>query len=153
MNFTAISGVSGSTSMQGVDPTMRRQQMDQVLGAVADKLGMSKSDLQAALKSGQSLADVAQSKGMSLDDLKSTITSALKAAGSTQTDDQLAQLADKIANHHRGGHHHAHAAPSSSDSSTAPVQINLTLLQMTINGTGATTSASGTSGANVDARG
>lgn len=52
------------------------------LQAAADKLGMSITDLQSALRSGKSLSDVAKDKGVSDQDLKT----AMVAAAKTQLD-------------------------------------------------------------------
>ncbi len=57
----------------------------------SDILGMTKADLQAALQSGQSLAEIAESQGMSMDDYQAAVA-ALKdaAAASTNNDGQPA---------------------------------------------------------------
>ena len=151
---------TGAAGFQPVDFSARRQQMDKVMSAVADQLGMSASDLKDALKGGKSLADVASAKGISQDQLTATIKQALQSAGASGTDDQLTQLASRIATHHRGQHHRGVQAPppaatsDASSASTSPTGVatstNVTLLQVAIGSGAATTTSGGTTGANVD---
>ena len=50
----------------------------QVMAAIAQKLGMTTDELTKALQSGQTITQLAQSKGVSLDDLKKVATDAMK---------------------------------------------------------------------------
>ncbi len=52
----------------------------QVWTAVAQKLGMTFAELNAALQNGQTIAQLAQAKGISLDELKTTMLDAMKAS-------------------------------------------------------------------------
>jgi hypothetical protein len=107
--MTSISSLGSAGSPAPIDGP-RNQRMEKVLDAVADKLGMKTSDLEADLQKGQSLTDIATSKGVSKDDLVSTIKNAL---GTDATDALATRIAD-----HKGGHHHHHHHVESSDSST-----------------------------------
>ncbi|HEY4722155.1 MAG TPA: hypothetical protein VII92_09935, partial [Anaerolineae bacterium] len=50
----------------------------QVVAAIAQKLGLTSDELTKALQSGQTIDQIAQSKGVSLDDLKKVATDAMK---------------------------------------------------------------------------
>lgn len=56
----------------------RRRRMDVILATVANKLGVSVSDLETQLESGKSLADLAREKGISEDDLRQAVVNAVK---------------------------------------------------------------------------
>jgi phage-related minor tail protein len=80
-----------------------RSEMQQAMKAVANKLGMSTSDLRTQLKSGKSLADIASANGMSATDLAATIKAAISGSGtSSSSGNSLDALVSKIANH-KGG--------------------------------------------------
>lgn len=105
-----VDGIQGAQAMQqaGAGAGMRAH-MQKIMGSVADKLGMSQDDLQAALNGGTSLADIAQSKGVSRDDLVATVSDAIarnRPAGAPQIDAQ--QLAGRMVDHVRGHHGHHH---------------------------------------------
>lgn len=102
MSINSISGISNSPTASPVQGGFRSA-MKQAMSAVADKLGMSVTDLQAQLKSGKSLTDVAGAKGISVADLLATIKQSLSNSGTS--DSALDVLANRIANH-KGGHHH-----------------------------------------------
>jgi len=109
MSINSISGISGGSSTSPVQGGFRAA-MKQAMSAVADKLGMSVTDLQAELKTGKSLTDVASAKGVSATDLLATIKQSLTSSGtsgevSSLTGNALDALANRIANH-KGGHHH-----------------------------------------------
>ena len=103
-------------TISGIDPTAaqpvtnpRDGQMQQVLQSVSSLLGMDQSDVRSALRGGQSLSDLASQKGISSDKLTAAITSALQSSGTAlPAGTDVSQLAQKIADHKRGGHHHGH---------------------------------------------
>jgi uncharacterized protein YidB (DUF937 family) len=68
---------------------MRKAGMD----AAAKALGMSTSDLQTALRSGQSMSDLAKSKGVSLDTLTADISAAVSKANPSLSTDRAQQIA------------------------------------------------------------
>ncbi|OIQ77129.1 hypothetical protein GALL_411850 [mine drainage metagenome] len=107
MSVNSISGLS-STSRMSESSEARggfRAEMKKAMDAVASKLGMNVSDLQAQLKSGKSLTDIAGAKGVSANDLLSTIKQSLSASG--VSGNSLDAMATRIANHKGGGHHRA----------------------------------------------
>jgi len=77
---------------QQADPTggIDQQIGQQVLGAIADKLGESASDLTSQLAGGQDLGQLLQQKGLSTDDLRAAVQQVVQgfmpygANGSTQ---------------------------------------------------------------------
>ncbi len=77
---------------------------DTVLKAVADKLGMTVEDLQAAFKSGKSLADLEKEKGVSDQDLRAAVADAIKpqldqaVADGKMTQKQADSIIDSIKN-------------------------------------------------------
>lgn len=103
MSISSISGVSNNYPTSQVQGGFRSA-MKQAMSAVADKLGMSVTDLQAQLKSGKSLADVAGAKGISTSDLLATIKQAIGSSGASGN--SLDAMANRIANHKGGQHHH-----------------------------------------------
>ena len=56
----------------------RRRRMDAILAAVANRLGMSVSELENQLEADKSLADLARERGMSEADLRQTVLNAVK---------------------------------------------------------------------------
>jgi hypothetical protein len=120
MNIASISSLQQTTAASAA--TTMRTDMKEVMGAVAKELGMSDSELSAALKSGQSLADVAQSKGVSAADLKATIAASLQSTSPNLSATQLSAIADRIVSHKGGGHHHhgGPAAAATADPTTDP---------------------------------
>ena len=68
------------------------------MDAAAKALDMSTTDLQAALKSGQTLASLAQSKGVSIDTLTSAISAALIKANPSLSTDRAALIAQRMVN-------------------------------------------------------
>jgi hypothetical protein len=134
----SIQGISAVTSSPTVSPVQGgfRSAMEQALGAVASKLGMSVTDLRAQLHSGKSLADVASANGISGTDLLATIKAALTGSGATGATSSLSgnaldALANRIANHKGGHHHHGGGTQGVQGASGTP-------------GTGAASGASGT---------
>lgn len=77
---------------------------DTVVKAVADKLGMTVDDLQAAFKSGKSLADLEKDKGISDQDLRAAVADAVKpqldqaVADGKMTQKQADSIIDSIKN-------------------------------------------------------
>jgi hypothetical protein len=67
------------------------------MGAAAQVLGMSTSDLGSALQSGQSLSSIASSQGVSQGALISALAAAIKGSGSGLTTDQATQIATQMA--------------------------------------------------------
>jgi hypothetical protein len=105
------SGIPSVSSKQGQVSSAQREQFQKTreaaLSAAADLLGESPDDLKQALASGKSLADLAAEKGLSADDLQKAVQSAVKQANPNASEDQAAQIAQRmIAGHH---HHHQHA--------------------------------------------
>ena len=74
------------------------------MDAAAKALGMSSTDLQAALKSGQTLASLAQSKGVSTDTLTSAISAALTKADPSLSSDRAALIAQRMVNGPESAH-------------------------------------------------
>ena len=68
------------------------------MDAAAKALNMSTSDLQAALKSGQTIASLAQSKDVSIDTLTSTISSTLTKANPALSSDRALLIAQRMIN-------------------------------------------------------
>lgn len=68
------------------------------MDAAAQALGMSSSDLQTALKGGQSLSSLAQSKGVSADSLTKTISDAIAKANPSMSADRSQQIAQRLVN-------------------------------------------------------
>jgi hypothetical protein len=75
---------------------------ENAMSAASTLLGMSTSDLTAALQSGQSLASIASSKSVSQSALISALASALQGSGSNLTSDQATQIATQMATHVSG---------------------------------------------------
>jgi hypothetical protein len=100
-----------------------RDQMKQVMSAVAKKLGMTDADLGTALKSGMSLTDIAKSKGVSADDLKAAITASLTSTNPSLSATQLSTIAGRITGH-KGGHHHHHAAAAPAPATDPPSDVS-----------------------------
>ena len=103
MSISAIGSGQTPTAQQ----LQQMQQMQQThhhghgtrkagMDAAAKVLDMSTSDLQAALKSGQTLASLAQSKGVSIDTLTSTISAALIKANPSLSSDRAALIAQRM---------------------------------------------------------
>ena len=74
------------------------------MDAAAKALGMSTSDLQTALKSGQTPASLAQSKGVSTDTLTSAISAALTKADPSLSSDRAALIAQRMVNGPESAH-------------------------------------------------
>ena len=66
------------------------------MDAAAKALGMSSTDLQTALKSGQSLSDLAKSKGVGLDTLTADISTAFSTANPSLSSDRAQQIAQRL---------------------------------------------------------
>jgi hypothetical protein len=117
----AIGGGSGSVSGSAAQEKMKQTQED-VLAAVAKELGETEADLQKGLASGKSLTDLAAAKGISQDDLKSTIAGVVQKDMPNASPDQVANITNRMAQVHGGGHHHGHHAPAV-DASTAVAPV------------------------------
>ena len=106
MNVSSIG--AGMTPMQlgGVGSTDFRDRMQQSLAPVAQLFGTSASQLMSDVRaSGGSLADYAATKGISKDQLVSAIKQGLQSNapnGAQLSDNQLTNLANRIANHKPG---------------------------------------------------
>ena len=66
------------------------------MDAAAKALDMSTSDLQPALKSGQSLSDLAKSQGVSVDALTADLSAALTKANPSLSSDRAQQIAQRM---------------------------------------------------------
>jgi hypothetical protein len=128
MTVSGIGSTSQALANTAIDPNSWQTRMQQTLGPVAQLFGMSTSQLEQALQSGESLNDIASSAGVSQTDLtnaiKAGIQQAQPAGAAPLSDTQLTNLANRIAGHHH--HHHGGGAPSataspSSTSSTNPL--------------------------------
>jgi hypothetical protein len=113
----SIGGGSGAVSGSAAQEKMKQTQED-VLAAVASELGETEADLQKGLASGKSLTDLAAAKGISQDDLKSTIAGVVQKDMPNASPDQVANITNRMAQVHGGGHHHGHHAHAA-DASTA----------------------------------
>jgi hypothetical protein len=120
----------------------------QLFQTLATDLGVSTDDLQAARKSGQSLADFAQSKGISRDKLiaavKDSFAANAPAGAAAPSDDQLTAMANQMVDRKPGaggGHHHHHGGGAQG------VQLPDSSLLSALTGTTSTdgTSTTGTS--------
>ena len=74
------------------------------MDVAAKALNMSTSDLQAALKSGQTLSSLAQSKGVSTDTLTSAISAALTKADPSLSSDRAALIAQRMVSGPQSAH-------------------------------------------------
>jgi hypothetical protein len=92
----------------------------------AKALGMSSSDVLAALKSGKSLADLAQQQNVPVD----TLTGALAAAAPQGSSDVDQRVNDLVNRHGLGGHHHAGAARAASGADGSATQTLSALSQL-----------------------
>jgi len=75
---TAVATKAAGTQARPVGPRRNWQTGNGMLSSVAGFLGISATDLQTALKNGQTLAQVAQAHGKSASDLKAFLTNQLK---------------------------------------------------------------------------
>jgi len=100
MSISAISS-GQSTSTQQVQkaqhhgngqPGVRKAGM----GAAAQALGLSSTDLRSALKDGQSLSALAQAKGVSTDTLAAAISSAVTKANPSLSSARAQQIAQRL---------------------------------------------------------
>jgi hypothetical protein len=66
------------------------------MDAAAQALGLSTSDLQAALKRGQTLTSLAKATGVSLENLGSAISAALTKANPSLSSDRAQQIAQRM---------------------------------------------------------
>lgn len=115
VSINSISGISHSSAASQLQGGFRAA-LKQAMTAVADKLGMSVTDLQAQLKGGKSLADVAGAKGISATDLLATIKQAIGSSGVSGK--ALDVLANRVANH-EGGHDRKDVDTQAASSGTA----------------------------------
>ena len=89
-------GTSGTTAVQG-HHHHHHHGGGSAMGAASQVLGMSTSDLAAALQSGQSLASIAASKGVSTTALVNALATAISGSNSNLTPDQASQIASQLA--------------------------------------------------------
>lgn len=105
-----VNPIGISNPNQPFDPTSFQTRMQQALSPVAQLFGESPDQLMSELQSGHtSLSALAASKGISQTDLVNAIKSGLQQSapnGSTLSDTQLTNLADRIARRKHGHHHH-----------------------------------------------
>ena len=124
MTVSGIGGVSAALANTGVDQTSWQSRMQQMLGPVAQLFGMSATQLQQSLQSGESLNDMASSHGISQTDLnaaiKQGIQSAQPAGAAPLSDTQLTNIANRIAGHH----HHQHGGGGGGASDTDPASTS-----------------------------
>jgi uncharacterized protein YidB (DUF937 family) len=98
MSINPIGGQTSSTqqvqaaSRQGHGHGVHKAGLD----AAAKALGMSSSDLRAALTSGTTLSSLAQAKGVSADALTSAVSDALKKANPSLTSDRAAAITQRM---------------------------------------------------------
>ena len=79
MTISGIGGASQIHGTNGIDPSTRQTQMQQILGPVAQLFGESTQQLTNDLQSGKtSLTELAESKGISQTDLLSAIQQGLQ---------------------------------------------------------------------------
>ena len=108
MSIAAI-GSGQTPTAQQLQQMQQMQQLQQThhhglgthkagMDAAAKALNMSTSDLQAALKSGQTIASLAQSKDVSIDTLTSTISSTLTKANPALSSDRAQVIAQRMIN-------------------------------------------------------
>ena len=95
----AIQGASGTTATHGHH---HHHHGGGAMGAAAQLLGMSTSDLGSALRSGQSLASIASSQGVNQNALVSALAAAVKGSNSSLTADQATQIATQMATRTQG---------------------------------------------------
>ena len=107
MNISSIGGgAQALAQLQTPSVGDFRTRMQQGLAPVAKLFGMSTQQLMSAVQeSGGSLADYAASKGISSDSLLAAIKQGLQANapdGAQLSDDQLTNIANRIANRQPG---------------------------------------------------
>jgi uncharacterized protein YidB (DUF937 family) len=106
-----MSGMGVSPLMPPPPPPGGRETVKTAMQAAAAKLGLSDSDLQTQLQSGQSLADIASKQGVSKDDLVNSIADSLKSSTTPLPNGvDPTSLATKLVEGkgRAGGHHHHH---------------------------------------------
>jgi hypothetical protein len=85
-------------------------------------LSMSPTDLQSALKSGQSIADLASQKGVSLDSIVQSVEQQVQqqraSEGKPPIDQSTLDARVNRAVHHHHGHHHQATPPVSTTDGT-----------------------------------
>jgi len=128
-----VNPIGISNPNQPYDPTSMQTRMQQALTPVAQLFGESSDQLMSELQSGHtSLSALAASKGISQTDLVNAIKSGLQQSapnGTTLSDTQLTNIANRIANHKHGGHHHhggGGGGVSATSSSTDPTATTST---------------------------
>ena len=124
-----ISGISNATQIQpnaAADQSNWQTRMQQMLAPVAQLFGMTTSQLEQSIQSGQSLSDIATSKGVSQTDLLNTIKAGLQqnqpSGAPSLSDTQLTNLANGIASRH----HHHHAGGAANTASQAATSTSTT---------------------------
>lgn len=101
MNITAAGAATSAAQIRTDRPRGPRPDDTKILTPVAEKLGMSVSDLKSAMQSGTTLDSIAGSKGVSHADLLAAIKDGLAAGKPSDAPElsttQLDQLAETIA--------------------------------------------------------
>ncbi len=108
-----IAAASASPAAVGASPTTwsggspawggpgSRGRMDAAVSATAQLVGLSLDAMKASLGDGRSLLDVASSRGVSAATVTSTIARAIAPAMGSGQGGLTAQVASRIASHHR----------------------------------------------------
>jgi hypothetical protein len=98
------SGISSVSSGLGPISEAQREQVKKMreaaFSAVSELFQESPDDLKKELASGKSLGDLAAEKGFSSDDLLEAIQSAVKEANPSASDDQVAEIAQRMISAH-----------------------------------------------------
>jgi hypothetical protein len=120
-----VNGVGGNNQSAGIDQTAFQSRMQQAFGPVAQLLGESPDQLQSDLQTqGASLSSIAAQKGVSQTDLVNAIKQGLQqtsaSGASPLSDNQLTNIANRIANHVHGHHHHHKASSTNDQTATIP---------------------------------
>jgi len=115
-----VNSVNSVNSNQGVQQTSWQDRFEQAFAPVAQLFGESSDQLMSELQSGNtSLSALATQKGVSQSDLINAIKQGIQQTSSngspTLSDNQLTNIANRIANHKHGGHHHHHHATGPTD--------------------------------------
>lgn len=93
---TLSTSSTASTDASSFDPAQGGQGKPPFLDAAASALGMTSDQLDAKLKSGESLTDIAKEKGVSTDTLKSAISKDFKSKHPNASDSEASSVADRV---------------------------------------------------------
>jgi hypothetical protein len=136
MSMAINSGTVGiAPSSESTQPTSATQSA--ILGSVSQLLGVSTSQLQSSLSSGQSLQSIASNQGVPSSQLVSTIAQSLQSSNPSISSSQASTMATNISQRvggSSGGHHHHRGGGSSESasgtSSSASSDATSELLQL-----------------------